>query len=65
MISENARLVPPRLKRGVSITAILAILIVGAVGYFISRVLGHYLWYVVGAVFLVLSIYIYGLRSEG
>jgi bacteriorhodopsin len=63
MISKNAESVPSNVRYAVVALAIIAVIAVFLL-HFVSQILGRYLWYVIGAVFLVFSIYIYGLRSE-
>jgi bacteriorhodopsin len=63
MISKNAELVPSNVRIAVVALVIVAVIAEFLV-HFVSRIFEHYLWYAIGAVFLALSIYIYGLRSE-
>jgi hypothetical protein len=64
MISKNAASVPSNVRYAVGAFAIIAIVAVWLAHFIFSWIFGRYLWYAIGAAFLVLSIYIYGLRSE-
>ena len=63
MSEANYKAVPSNVRYAVAGFAIIAVLVSG-IAYMISRVFGHLLWYVVGAVLIVIAIYLFSLRTD-
>jgi purine-cytosine permease-like protein len=63
MSDANYQSIPHNVRWAVAGFAIIAVLVTGF-GYLISRFLGHFLWYVLGAVFVGIAAYLYSLRAD-
>lgn len=63
MISKNASSIPPPVRQGVTVFAVIAIAAVGGL-YMINRILGHIVWYTIGIGLVGVAIYLFVLRSE-
>jgi hypothetical protein len=63
MSDANYKAVPSNVRYAVAGFAIIAVLVSG-IAYMISRVFGHLLWYVAGAVLIVIAIYLFSLRTD-